>query len=327
MKCWLSAAVAAVIATAVPAAAAEFVPAVVFDVGGKFDKSFNEAASRGAARFTSETGIAVREVQIARESRRTQALRTAVRSGATIVVALGFAQRSAVDAVARESPKTKFTLVDAVVDRPNVESVIFREQEGSFLVGMAAALASKSRKIGIVGGMDIPPIRKFFAGYIQGAKYVDPGITVNLDIVGATAAAWNDPAKGAELANRQFDVGIDVIYAAAGGTGLGVYRAAKERGKLAIGVDTNQNHLHPGTMLTSMVKRVDLAVYRAFESARKGTWKPGVRVLGLREGGVGYALDKHNRLLITPAMEARIEQASKNIVDGKIKVADGMAKP
>jgi basic membrane protein A len=145
-------------------------------------------------------------------------------------------------------------------------------------------------------------------------------------MTGTTPAAWNDPTRGGELARSQFDRGADVIYAAAGATGLGVLQAAKDLGRLAIGVDSNQNHIHPGSILTSMIKRVDLAVYEAFKTARDGTWKAGVRNLGLAEGGVGYAIDQHNRSLVTPEMERRLEQARADIVAGKIKVTDYMAK-
>lgn len=317
---------AAAVALAGSAAAADFMPAVVFDMGGKFDKSFNEAAYNGAQKFTKDTGIAYREFEISNVSQREQALRNMARRGAAVVVAMGFAQASAVEKVAKEYPDTKFTLIDMVVDLPNVQSVIFQEHEGSFLVGMAAAMASKSGKVGFVGGMDIPLIRKFALGYVEGAKHVSPNIEVFQNMTGTTPAAWNDPTKGGELARSQFDRGADVVYAAAGGTGIGVYQAAKDSGKLAIGVDSNQNYLHPGTMLTSMVKRVDVAVYDAFMSAKDGTWKGGIKVLGLAQDGVGYALDEYNRSLISPEMEARLEQARNDIIAGKIKVTDYMAK-
>ncbi len=306
--------------------AADFQPAVVFDMGGKFDKSFNEAAYHGAERFRKESGIKYREFEVTNVSQREQALRNMARRGAAIVVAMGFAQASAVDKVAREFPKTKFTLIDMVVDLPNVQSVVFKEHEGSFLVGMAAALASKTGKVGFVGGMDIPLIRKFALGYVEGAKHVNPNIKIFQNMTGTTPAAWNDPTKGGELARSQFDRGADVVYAAAGGTGIGVYQAAKDSGKLAIGVDANQNYLHPGTMLTSMIKRVDVAVYDAFASAKNGTWKGGIKVLGLAEEGVGWALDKHNRSLVSADMEAKLEQARKDIIAGKIKVTDYMNK-
>src|SRR4029453_18065819 len=304
----------------------EFVPAIVFDMGGKFDKSFNEAAYTGAERFKKETGIAYREFEVTNEAQREQALRTMARRGSPIVVGIGFGQATGMDKVAREFPGLKFAIVDAVVDLPNVQSIVFKEHEGSFLVGMAAAMASKTGKIGFVGGMDTPLIRRFAVGYVEGAKYVNPKIEIYQNMTGTTPAAWNDPTRGGELARSQFARGADVVYAAAGATGLGVLQAAKDRGRLAVGVDSNQNHIHPGTVLTSMTKRVDLAIYQAFKTAKDGTWKPGVRSLGVAEGGVGYSIDQYNRSLITPEMEKRLEQARADIVAGKIKVTDYMAR-
>ena len=331
MKRFIGAALAAVGTalggTVVGAAGAEdFTPAVVFDMGSKFDKSFNEAAWNGAERFTAETGIPYREFEVTNPAMREQAIRNMARRGAQIVVAMGFAQAAAVEAVAREFPDTRFTLVDMVVDLPNVQSLIFKEHEGSFLVGMAAAMASKTGRIGFVGGMDIPLIRKFALGYVEGARYVNPDIEIYQNMTGTTPAAWNDPTRGGELARSQFDRGADVVYAAAGGTGIGVYQAARDAGKLAIGVDSNQNYLHPGTMLTSMVKRVDVAVYEAFQSARDGSWKGGVQILGLAEDGVGWALDAHNRSLVSAEMEAAIERARQDIIAGRIVVTDYMAQ-
>ena len=315
----------AVLATALfggAAVAKDFHPAVVYDTGGKFDKSFNEAAYNGAERFKKETGIAFREFEIQNESQREQAMRNQARKGATIIVAVGFSQAAAVAKVAKEFPKVEFTLIDDVVDLPNVQSVLFKEHEGSFLVGVLAGLASKTGKVGFVGGMDIPLIRKFECGYAQGVKYAKPDAQVFENMTGTTPAAWNDPTKGGELAKSQFDRGADVVYAAAGGTGVGVYQAAKDNGKLAIGVDSNQNYLQPGTMLTSMMKRVDLAVYNAFTSSKNGTWKAGVTSLGLAEDGVGWALDDYNKALITADMKSKVDQAKQDIISGKIKVVD-----
>jgi basic membrane protein A and related proteins len=306
--------------------AQEFVPAVVFDMGGKFDKSFNEAAYAGAERFTKETAIAYRQFEVRSEAQREQALRTMARRGSPIVVGIGFGQATGMEKVAREFPNLKFAIVDAVVELPNVQSIIFKEHEGSFLVGMAVAMASKTGKIGFVGGMDIPLIRRFALGYAEGARYVNPKIEIYQNMTGTTPAAWNDPTRGGELARSQFDRGADVVYAAAGATGLGVLQAAKDKGRLAVGVDSNQNHIQPGSVLTSMIKRVDLAVYETFKTAKDGTWKAGVRALGVAEGGVGYSLDQHNRRLIAPEMERRLEQARADIVAGKIKVTDYMAK-
>ena len=321
MKRLIMAAVAA-FALAAPAAADDFKPAVVFDTGGKFDKSFNEAAYNGAEKFKKETGIGYAEFEITNDTQREQALRKLAQRGATIIVGTGFAQAPAMKTVAAEFPKVKFVIIDDVVDLPNVQSVIFKEHEGSFLVGVLAAMASKTGKVGFVGGMDIPLIRKFECGYVQGVKYINPQAEVFQNMTGTTDDAWNDPTKGGELARSQFDRGADVVYAAAGGTGLGVYQAAKDAGKLAIGVDSNQNYIQPGTMLTSMMKRVDLATYNAFKTAQNGTWKPGLQVLGLKEEGVGWAFDDNNKPLITADMQAKVEAAKKDIVGGTIKVHD-----
>jgi basic membrane protein A and related proteins len=212
-----------------------------------------------------------------------------------------------------------------VVDLPNVQSIVFKEQEGSYLVGVLAALASKSGKVGFVGGMDIPLISRFQCGYAQGAKAANPSVEVLANMTGTTPAAWNDPGRGGELAKGQFDRGVDVVFAAAGGTGTGVYQAAKDNGKLAIGVDSNQNYLQPGTMLTSMLKRVDVAVYESAKAAKDGTWKAGVTVLGLKEGGVDWALDEHNKSLVTDDMKAKVEAAKADIVSGKVAVHDYMS--
>src|SRR4029453_3471473 len=324
----LALAVLALVAIALgsPAGAQGFAPGLGFDMGGKFDKSFNEAAYNGAERFKKETGIAYREFEVTNEAQREQALRNMARRGSQITVGIGFAQATGMEKVAKEFPNLKFAIIDAVVTAPNVQSIVFKEHEGSFLVSMAAAMASKTGKVGFVGGMDIPLIRRFALGYEEGAKYVNPKIEIFQNMTGTTPAAWSDPTRGGELARSQFDRGADVVYAAAGATGLGVLQAAKDKGRLAIGVDSNQNHLHPGTILTSMVKRVDLAVYEAFKTARDGTWKPGVRNLGVAEGGAGYAVDQHNRSLISAEMERRLAQARADIIAGKIKVTDYMGK-
>lgn len=313
--------VAATVAV-VSAQAADFSPAIVYDMGGKSDRSFNQSASVGAERFAKESGLRVREFEITNAAQREQAMTQLARRGATIIVAIGFTQASAVEHVAKEFPQVKFTIVDAVVDLPNVQSIVFREQESSFLCGMAAAIASKTGKVGFVGGMDIPLIRKFALGYVEGVHYVNPNAEVIQNMTGTTPAAWGDPTKGAELAKTQFGRGADVVFHAAGATGTGVMQAAADAGKLSIGCDSNQDYLHPGSVLTSAVKRVDVAVYHAFKSAQAGTWKSGESVLGLKEGGVDYSLDEYNRNLITPEMEARLNQAKADIISGKIKVSE-----
>ncbi|GAP38634.1 BMP family ABC transporter substrate-binding protein [Piscinibacter sakaiensis] len=295
-------------------------PAVIYDMGGKFDKSFNQAGYAGAERWKKESGKSYLEFEISNPTQREQALRRMAERGANPIVAIGFSQGSSVEKVSKDFPKLQFVIIDAVVERPNVQSIVFKEHEGSFLVGVMAALASKSGKVGFVGGMDIPLIRRFQCGYEQGAKYANPKIATVANMTGTTPTAWNDPTRGAELAKAQFAGGVDVVFAAAGGTGVGVYQAAKDAGRLAIGVDSNQNHVQPGTMLTSMVKRVDVAVYNAFKGVT-----PGVASLGLKEGGVDVALDEHNAKLVSAAMKQRVDAARADIVAGKIKVVDYMA--
>ena len=302
--------------------AKDFLPAIVYDFGGKFDRSFNQSASEGAEKFKRDTGIAFREFEITNAAQREQIMAQSAKRGANIIVAVGFTQASAVEKVAKQFPNVKFTIIDAVVDLPNVQSINFREQESSFLCGMAAALASKTGKIGFVGGMDSPLIRKFALGYVEGAHYVNPGIEVFQNMTGTTPAAWGDPTKGAELAKSQFGRGADVVFHAAGATGIGVMQAAADAGKLSIGCDSNQDYLHPGSVLTSAVKRVDVAVYKAFEDAKNGTWQPGQLVLGLAENGVDYSFDEHNRTVLTPAMKQRLDQARADIVSGKLKVSE-----
>jgi len=300
-------------------------PAIVYDLGGKFDKSFNEGVYQGAEQFKKATGIDYRDFEIQNDAQREQALRRFARDGYSPIVAVGFSQASALEKVAKEFPKTQFTLIDMVVNEPNVQSVVFKEQEGSYLVGLLAAMASKSGKVGFVGGMDIPLIRRFACGYVQGAKAAAKPADVLQNMTGTTGAAWSDPVKGAELTKSQIDRGADVIYHAAGGTGLGVLRAAADAGKLGIGVDSNQNGLHPGKVLTSMLKRVDVATLTSFADAKDGKWKPGVLVLGLQEKGVDWALDDNNKALITPAMKAAADKAAADIIAGTIKVHDYMA--
>ncbi|MCC7273699.1 MAG: BMP family ABC transporter substrate-binding protein [Alphaproteobacteria bacterium] len=318
----LLAALAALLA-ALPAAAQQpFVPAIVFDIGGKHDKGFNESGLEGAERFRRATGIAYREAEMTLASDREATLRALVEGGATLVVAMGSGQVPAITATARAFPAVRFAIVDAAVEAPNVRSFVFKEEEGSYLAGVLAAEASRSGIIGFIGGMDIPVIRAFACGYAQGARRILPTVTVLQATAGDTPAAWLDPAWGGALADAQMNQGADVIFAAAGATGFGVLQAATARRRLAIGVDTNQNHLHPGSVLTSMVKRVDVAVHQALRSALDGTWEAGTVTLGLKEGGVGVVIDEHNRALITPQMEAALRSATDDIVGGRLQVVD-----
>lgn len=316
----------AIIAFSASILSADIKPAVIYDMGGKFDKSFNESVYNGAQRFTKETGIKVLEFEVTNEAQREQGMRKMAQRGANVIVCVGFAQADACDKVAKEFPNTKFSIIDVGwLDNANMRQYVFKEHEGSFLVGALAAMASKTGKVGFVGGMDIPLIRKFACGYVQGAKAVNSKVEVYQNMTGTTPAAWNDPAKGSELAKSQFDRGADVVYAAAGGTGAGVYQAAADSGKLAIGVDSNQNYMHPGTMLTSMLKRVDLATYETFMDVKAGNFTSGVKVLGLAEDGVGWAFDEYNKPLITDVMKSTINGLSDKVKSGSIKVHDYMS--
>jgi basic membrane protein A len=310
-------------AMALTAGAALAEPAIIFDLGGKFDKSFNEAAFNGATKWATETGGTFKELEMQSEAQREQALRRLAESGANPVVMTGFAFGDVLNTVAPDFPDTKFAIIDMVVDQPNVKSVVFTEHEGSYLVGMMAGLASKTGTVGFIGGMDIPLIRRFGCGYAQGVLAANADAKVVLNMTGTTPAAWNDPVKGAELAKGQKAQGADVIYAAAGGTGVGVLQAAADEGILGIGVDSNQNGMHPGKILTSMLKRVDVAVYNAF---MEGTdLAPGINVLDLKSEGVGYAMDENNASLVTPEMQAAVDAAAEKIKSGEIVVHDYMS--
>ncbi|MER5172698.1 BMP family ABC transporter substrate-binding protein [Thioclava sp. GXIMD2076] len=295
-------------------------PALIYDLGGKFDKSFNEAAFNGAKRWVEETGGSYKELEMQSEAQREQALRRLAESGANPIITTGFAFGDTLNTVAPDYPDTKFAIIDSVVDLPNVRSVVFKEEQGSYLVGMLAAEASKSGTVGFIGGMDIPLIRKFACGYVQGAKAANPDIKVVQAMTGTTPSAWNDPVKGAELAKAQISQGADVIYAAAGGTGIGILQAAADENILSIGVDSNQNMLHPGKVLTSMVKRVDNAVYDMFTAGPD--METGVVTLGLADDGVGYAMDENNADLVTAEMRAPVDAAAKKIADGELEVHD-----
>ncbi|MFK7866966.1 MAG: BMP family protein [Alphaproteobacteria bacterium] len=328
MKKLLSCAVAAMITVSAPlfdmqtkAQADEIKPAVIFDRGGKFDKSFNEGVWTGVKRFIDETGIEVMEFEVTNDSQREQAMRRMMDRGATILLGVGFAQADAIAAVSADYPDRQFAIIDVSwLDAPNLRQYAFKEHEGSYLAGIAAAMTSETNKVGFVGGMDISLIRKFACGYVGGAKSVDPSMEVYQNMTGTTPTAWNDPVKGAELTRSQIDRGADVIYQAAGGTGLGVIQAAADAGKYSIGVDSNQNHLAPGSVLTSMLKRVDLAAYQTFMDVMNGEFTAGVQNLGIAEEGVGIAIDDNNRALITPEIAAAIESARNDIIAGKIQV-------
>ena len=295
-------------------------PALMFDLGGKFDKSFNEAAYNGAERWREETGGSYRKIEMQAAAQRVQFARRLAEAGSNPVVVLGFQNAPTLEEVAPDYPDTSFVLIDAVVDLPNVRSVIFAEHEGSYLVGMLAAMANETGTISFVGGMEIPLIAAFACGYAQGARAVNPDIEIIVNYTGDTPAAWNDPVRGGEIARAQISQGSDVVFAAAGGTGLGVLQAAEDAEVFSIGVDSNQNHLHPGSVLTSMLKLVDQAVYDAFTEGPG--LETGVVMMDLAADGVGYALDEHNEHLISAEMQDAVEEAKAAIIAGDLIVHD-----
>ena len=289
-------------AVALSATAALADPAIIFDLGGKFDKSFNEAAFQGAQRWADETGGSFREIELQNEAQREQALRRFAEAGSNPIVMAGFAFADALGKVAPDYPDTKFAVIDVNwLSMPNVRGIGFNEHEGSYLVGMLAAQASKTGTVGFVGGMDIPLIRRFGCGFAQGVKAVNADATIIANMTGTTPAAWNDPVKGSELTKAQISQGADVVFAAAGGTGVGVLQTAADEGILSIGVDSNQNYMHPGKVLTSMMKRVDNAVYEAFSQG--DALETGNFQMGVANGGVGYALDEFNASLVSADMQ------------------------
>ena len=310
-------------AVALTAGSALANPALIFDLGGKFDKSFNEAAYNGAKRWADETGGKYLEIEMKSEAQREQALRRFAESGANPIITTGFAMSAPLAEVAADYPDTKFVTIDGWVDAPNVHVVGFSEHQGSYLVGMLAAQASKSGTVGFIGGMDVPLIRKFACGYAQGVKAVNPDATVISNMTGTTPSAWNDPVKGSELTKAQISQGADVVYAAAGGTGVGVLQTAADEGILSIGVDSNQNHLHPGKVLTSMLKRVDVAVYNIMKAG--ADLEVGKVTLNLSDEGVGYAMDENNADLVSAEMKAAVDEAAAKIASGELVVHDYMS--
>jgi basic membrane protein A len=239
-----------------------------------------------------------------------------------LIIGIGFAQKDAIKKVAAQFPKKQFAIVDSQVDAPNVRCLLFEEHEGAYVIGAIAAMCSKTGKIGYVGGMDIPLIRRFEMGYEAGAKKINPEIQVTANYVGVTSEAWNNPPKGKELAVAQYDAGVDIIFAAAGASGLGVFDAAEDRKKFAIGVDANQNWTKPGLILTSMLKRVDLAVYSAIEDAKNGKFTGGVKRFGLADHGVDYAVDEYNAKILPESVRKRADDLKAEIIAGKIVVPD-----
>lgn len=315
---------------------------IVFDIGGKNDRSFNAAAWDGVQRAEKDLPICLYDVEPGNPTSIEPAMRAFAEKNFDLIIGVGFAQGPIMQKVAEDYPNIKFAIVDGVIfekdgktPKKNVASLVFREHEGSFLVGMIAASKSKSGVIGFVGGMDILLIRRFETGYEEGARAVNPNIKVIDNYVGVTDAAWNNPGKGKELALSQIGQGADVIFTAAGNSGLGAFDAVEQYGKnpetgeankFVIGVDSNQNGVKPGFVLTSMVKRVDNAVYDVVKEVLGGKFEGGFHVFGLDKDGVAYAMDANNKPLISEEVLKKVEEAKSKIVGGEIKVTDAMAK-
>jgi basic membrane protein A len=303
---------------------------VVFDVGGRGDKSFNDGAYEGAERAVKELGARTRFIEPGDGSDREAGLRLLAAERMDLVMGIGFIFTDDLTALAREYPGVRFAGVDyalqtdaagnVVPPPPNLAALKFREEEGAFLVGAIAALAGRSKRVGFVGGMDIPLIHKFEAGYRAGVKHVCPDCTVIAQYAGVTPEAFRNPGRGKELALSQYQQGVNVIFHASGSTGLGVFEAARATGRYAIGVDADQNDEAPGRVMTSMVKRVDNVTFDAIQRAKNGTFRGGVFSFGLKEGGVGYVYDERNKALIPEAVHARVEALKDSVIAGHIRV-------
>ena len=297
----------------------------MFDIGGRGDKSFNDAAYAGLERAQKELGVTFTTLETSEGSDREAQMRQIAASDAKLVFGVGFLFTDDIKTLAREFPDQKFACVDYTVTPgdtlpPNLVALKFREEEGSFLVGALAGLLTKTGKVGFVGGMEIPLIRKFQAGFAAGVKAVNPKAQVLVKYAGNTGSAFKDPTKGKELALSEYHAGADIIFHASGSTGLGVFEAARELGKLAIGVDSDQHDEAPGAILTSMVKRVDTVVFDTIRDLKAGQWNGGMHEFGLKEAGVTWVYDDRNKALIPDAVKARVDSLEALIVAGALKV-------
>ena len=291
---------------------------LIFAEGGLGDQSFNDAAYRGLMQAEEELGVEVIYVEPADIAEMEEHQRAYADLGLDLVIVIGFIHQSALVEVSSDYPNVHFAIVDDVVDNPNVTSLVFEEHEGSFLVGMLAGLMTETNTIGFVGGMEVPLIRKFEIGFIEGAKYANPDVEVLVNYAGA----FDDPGRGRELAVSQNERGADIVYHAAGGTGSGVFDAAVANGFYAIGVDSDQDYMAPGTVLTSMVKRVDTAVFEVIKAVVDGTLEGGVWSFGIEDGGVGTSEFKYTKELIPQSVLDAIEDAKQKIISGEIVVSN-----
>jgi len=292
---------------------------IVLSTGGLGDKSFNDSAYRGLTMAEEQLGIKFKYVEPASPSEDMQFLREFAENNYDLIVGVGFLMKDSVETVAKEHPNVKFAIIDEVIDAPNVTSLVFAEDEGSFLVGALAAMMSKTDTIGFVGGMEVPLIQKFESGYVQGAKYVNPDIKVTT-LYTSGPNPFNDPVRGKESAIAEYNQGADVIFHAAGGTGTGVIEGAKAMGIYAIGVDSDQDYVAQGTVLTSMIKNVDQAVFAAVKDVKEGTFKPGVNRFGVANNGVGTSKFEYTKDIIGEEKLQKLEEIKQGIIDGSIKL-------
>jgi basic membrane protein A len=296
---------------------------LVLDKGGKDDKSFNSAAFEGAMKAKKDFNAYVKYVEATDDNAFESILRSfSQKQNFDLIIAVGVSQVQALKKISAQFPNQRYALVDGEVEAPNVRSLLFQEHEGSFLVGTIAAQVSKTGQVGFIGGMDIPLIRRFQKGYEAGARWINPKIKVLSNFVGMTEDAWNNPARAKELGVSQYNAGVDVIFAAAGASGTGLFDAAEEMKKFAIGVDSNQDWLKPGFILTSMRKRVDLAVFSACQDAYRGSFSGGVFLFGLANNGVDYTVDAENEKILPLSVRKRTDEIRNQIIAGKIQVPD-----
>ncbi|MFA7361401.1 MAG: BMP family ABC transporter substrate-binding protein [Candidatus Kapaibacterium sp.] len=300
---------------------------LVFDVGGRGDKSFNDAAYNGLVRAKKDFGIDFEVIDPGDGADRESALRKlASKNDISLIFGVGFIFTEDITKIANDFPNKKFGCIDYSVNPDtkipdNLSALEFKEEEGSFLVGAIAALKSKTNTIGFIGGMESSLIRKFEKGYTQGAKFVNPDINVIVTYISVTGEGFKNPGKAEEIAISQYSKGADIIYHASGLSGIGLFKAAKENKKLAIGVDLNQYEEAPGFILTSMMKIVDEVIYQTISDFKNGTFKSGIKTLGLKEKGVGYVYDQNNKDLIPDEIKNKVDDIMNKIISGEIKVS------
>lgn len=301
---------------------ADYRVALVLDKGGKDDKSFNAAAFEGASKAKNELGVQLKYVEATDDAAIEGMIRSFAQKKFDLIVAIGFSMAEGVNKVAKAFPEQKFTLVDSEVKLPNVRCLMFEEHQGSYVVGALAGLMTKTNRVGFLGGMDASLIRRFQMGFEAGLKKTNPKAKLDTNYVGVTSEAWNNPAKAKELALAEYSKGADIIFGAAGASNYGLFDAAEDKKKFAIGVDSNQNWVKPGFVLTSMLKRVDVAVFDTIKDAKAGKFSAGTVRFGLNNQGVDYAVDKYNEKLLPAGVREKVDAIKAEIANGKIHVPD-----